>query len=70
MKQIAAFVLVATLVSGGVLGVIGCRREGPGEKVGKEIDRAVEDAKDAVDPPGPLEKAGKKIDRAVEDASK
>lgn len=43
MQRIAAFVLVATLVSGGALGFVGCKREGPAERMGKDIDRAVED---------------------------
>ena len=47
----------------------GCEREprGPVEKVGKEIDEAVDKVDDAVDPKGPVEKAGRALDRAVDD---
>ena len=70
MKQIFVGALVAALLSGGVFLCTGCEREGPAERAGKEIDRAVKDAQDALDPAGPMEKAGKKIDRAVEDVTK
>ncbi|MCC6955045.1 MAG: hypothetical protein IT290_13085 [Deltaproteobacteria bacterium] len=44
------------------LGVVGCaREEGPGERAGKNIDRAVGDAADAV------EDAGDDIEDAVRD---
>ena len=52
---------------GGLLGV-GCKPEGPVEKAGKQVDQAVEAAKDKLNPEGPVEKAGKKVDQAVEDA--
>jgi hypothetical protein len=48
----------------------GCERKGPAERAGEKIDRAVDDVKDAIDPPGPAEKAGKAIDRAVDDVKK
>ena len=48
----------------------GCEQKGPAEQVGRDLDRAVEDTKDAVNPPGPVEKAGKKLDRAVEDVTR
>jgi hypothetical protein len=47
---------------------VGCKREGPVEKAGKQVDKVIEDVKDKVNPEGPLEKAGKKIDQAVDDA--
>jgi hypothetical protein len=43
----------------------GCEREGPAERTGKEIDKAVEDLTKAK---GPAERAGEKIDKAVEEA--
>jgi hypothetical protein len=70
IKRMTALVLLAALMSGGAGVVAGCRQEGPAERMGKDIDRAVEDAKDALNPPGPAEKAGKKLDRAVEDVTK
>ena len=47
---------------------VGCEREGPVEKAGKQVDQAVEGAKDKLNPEGPVEKAGKKVDQAVEEA--
>jgi hypothetical protein len=69
-SRMAAAALIATLVMGGALVGVGCERQGPAERAGKEIDRVVEDAKDKLDPSGPAEKAGKTIDRAVEDLTK
>jgi hypothetical protein len=68
--RMAAGALIATLVTGGVLVGVGCERQGPAERAGKEIDRVVEEAKDKLDPAGPAEKAGKTVDRAVEDLTK
>ena len=47
---------------------IGCKSEGPAERAGKKLDRAVDKIDDAVDPKGPVEKAGRALDRAVDDA--
>jgi len=54
--------------NGGALVGVGCERQGPVEKAGKQVDQAVEAAKDKLNPEGPVEKAGKKVDQAVEDA--
>jgi hypothetical protein len=70
MKKQVAFLVGLMLLGGGVVLETGCERQGPAQRAGKDIDRAVEDMKDAVDPPGPAEKAGKKLDRAVEDVTK
>jgi hypothetical protein len=58
----------ALLVMGGALVGVGCEREGAVEKAGKQVDKAIEDVKDKVNPEGPVEKAGKKVDQAVEEA--
>jgi hypothetical protein len=55
---------------GGALIGVGCERQGPTERAGQKIDRAVEEAKDKLDPAGPAEKAGKAVDRTVEDLTK
>ncbi len=68
MKQQVAIVMGLIILGGGMV-TTGCERQGPAQRAGKDIDRAVEDMKDAVHPPGPAEKAGKKLDRAVEDAT-
>ena len=43
----------------------GCESKGPAEKAGESIDKGIQNAKDAVDPPGPGEKAGRKLDEAI-----
>ena len=48
-----------------VASVVSCREKGPAEKAGESVDKAVEKAKDTVDPKGPVEKAGKKVDNAL-----
>ena len=58
----------ALLVMGFALVGVGCEREGAVEKAGKQVDQAVEGAKEKLNPEGPIEKAGKKVDQAVEDA--
>jgi hypothetical protein len=58
----------ALLVMGSALMSVGCEREGAVEKAGKQVDKAIEDVKDKVNPEGPVEKAGKKVDQAVEAA--
>jgi hypothetical protein len=59
MKRIVACALVGP-VSGGTLVFVGCTREGPAERGGKDIDRAVEDAKDAINPLVPLRRLGRR----------
>jgi len=51
-------------------GLFACEKKGAAEKVGENIDRNVEQAKDkvqdVVNPKGPMEKAGEKIDETVD----
>jgi len=57
--------LIAALVLGVlVAGLSGCKKEGPMERTGKEIDKAAEKAGDKI------EKAGEKIKDAVKDVKK
>ncbi len=70
MKQQVAIVVGLIILGGGMVVTTGCERQGPAQRAGKDIDRAVEDMKDAVHPPGPAEKAGKKLDRAVDDVTR
>ena len=37
------------VVSALTVGIYGCKKEGPAERAGKQIDKAVEDAKKTVD---------------------
>jgi hypothetical protein len=46
-----------------------CRKKGPAERAGEEVDEAVEEIGDAINPKGPAEKAGRAIDKAVDDAT-
>ena len=43
----------------------GCESKGPAERAGESIDRGVEKAQDAINPPGPGEKAGRAVDKAL-----
>jgi len=58
----------ALLVMGGALMGVGCEREGPVEKAGKQVDQAIDGAKDKLNPERPVEKAGKKVDQAIDEA--
>jgi hypothetical protein len=58
----------ALLVLGSAFVGVGCEREGTVEKAGKQVDKAVEAAKDKLNPEGPVEKAGKQVDKAIEEA--
>ncbi len=56
---------VVALLSFSLALVAGCEPAGPAERVGADIDKGIQNAKDAVNPPGPVEKAGRAIDRAT-----
>jgi len=45
--------------------VVGCESKGPAERAGVSIDKGVQNAKDAINPPGPAEKAGRALDSTV-----
>ncbi len=64
-RQITSLVISAFF--GATLVFTGCAQKGPAQRAGEHIDRAVENMKDAVDPPGPAEKAGRSLDRAMDD---
>jgi hypothetical protein len=59
------FAPVAALVTGAVVTIAGCESKGPAEQAGAKIDKGIQAAKDAVDPPGPVERAGRGLDKAV-----
>ena len=44
---------------------VGCEAKGPVQRAGENVDKGIEKAKDAIDPPGPVEKAGRKVDEAL-----
>ncbi len=67
-QKMIRVVASALLVLGGALVGVGCEREGTVEKAGKQVDQAVEAAKDKINPEGPVEKAGKQVDKAIEEA--
>uniref|UniRef100_C6DYB5 Cathelicidin antimicrobial peptide C-terminal domain-containing protein n=1 Tax=Geobacter sp. (strain M21) TaxID=443144 RepID=C6DYB5_GEOSM len=56
--------LVALLICSVAAGVSGCKKEGPAERAGKEIDRSVEKAGKE------FEKAGNKIDNIIKEINK
>ena len=59
----AAF--LAALVLGAFMTFAGCESKGPAEKAGESIDKGIQNAKDAVNPPGAGEKAGRNLDKAL-----
>lgn len=70
-KRIFTATLGTMILLGGLVLITGCEeREGPAERAGEKVDRAVEETKDALDPSGPAEKAGRKVDRAVDDVTR
>ena len=55
----------AFFLGGSVFLSTGCESKGPAEQAGANVDKGVQNVKDAVNPPGPVEKAGRAVDRAV-----
>jgi hypothetical protein len=45
--------------------IVGCESKGPAERAGSSIDKGVQNAKDAINPPGTAEKAGRALDSTV-----
>jgi len=68
-KQMRSLVIGVFFMATTVFAV-GCVQKGPAQRAGENIDRAVENMKDAVDPPGPAQKAGRSIDRAIDNVTK
>jgi len=65
MIKLGKSVMVALVTSVLIVGLCGCqKKEGPVERAGKQIDKAVEKAGQQV------EKAGEKIEDAARDANK
>lgn len=61
-KYLATFVYITTLAL--TLLVVGCDSQGPAEKAGEKVDKAVESTKDAAGEAA--DKVGKNIDEAAE----
>lgn len=55
---------LTVLVAAAVLGLTGCKQDGPAEKAGQKIDQAVEQTGKKIDQA--TDQAGKKIEKAVE----
>jgi hypothetical protein len=55
----------ALLLAGAFTTFAGCEDKGPAEKAGENIDKGIQNVKDAVNPPGPGEKAGRDVDKAL-----
>jgi hypothetical protein len=53
---------LAALAFTSLIPLTGCE-QGPAEKAGENIDKGVQNVKDAVNPPGPAEKVGRAIDK-------
>jgi hypothetical protein len=57
--------LLAALLLGAVVTCAGCEPKGPAQRAGENIDKGVQNTKDAINPPGPSEKAGRSLDKAL-----
>jgi hypothetical protein len=66
LKKLGQFSPVGALLLGAFISFAGCESKGPAEQAGAQIDKGVQDAKDAINPPGPLEKAGRAVDKGIE----
>jgi len=64
MKNVIKTVVVTLLLGCFVVGVSGCKKEGPAERAGREIDRSAEKAGKEI------EKAGEKMLDALKDLKK
>ena len=64
MTKINRTVVVALMLGALVAGLSGCKKEGPAERAGKEMDKAAEKAGQQI------EKAGDKMKDAVHDMKK
>jgi hypothetical protein len=64
MKNVIKSLVVTLLLGCFVVGVSGCKKEGPAERAGKEIDRSAEKAGKEIG------KAGDKITNAIKDLKK
>jgi hypothetical protein len=66
LKKLGQLSPVGALLLGAFISFAGCESKGPAEQAGAQIDKGVQDAKDAVNPPGPMEKAGRALDKGIE----
>jgi hypothetical protein len=57
--------LILTVCSMSVIAFVSCKKKGPAEKAGENLDDVIENVQDAVNPKGPIEKTGEKIDDAL-----
>jgi hypothetical protein len=62
--KVTRSIVVAMALGVLALGLVGCRKEGPAERAGKEIDKTAEKASQQV------EKAGDKIKDTINDVKK
>ena len=56
---------LGALLLGVVMGLAGCESKGPAQQAGENLDKGVQNVKDAVTPAGPVEKAGRAADKAL-----
>ncbi len=64
MTKICRSLCTLAMVSILIIGVSGCKKEGPMERTGREIDKAAEKTGKSIDKA--LEKTGEKVEKAGE----
>jgi hypothetical protein len=64
-NRFASPFLASALLCGAAGTFSGCVHKGPAARAGQGLDRGVQDARDAVNPPGTVQKAGRAVDRTL-----
>ena len=64
MKKVVQSIIAALMIIVLMVGLSGCKKEGPMERAGKKVDKTIEKAGDQT------EKAGEKVRDAVKDVQK
>jgi predicted small lipoprotein YifL len=64
MKKYVQIIITALMMIVLMVGLSGCRKEGPMERAGKKVDKTIEKAGEQI------EKAGENVRDAVKDATK
>lgn len=56
---------LAAVLLGVVAAFAGCETKGPAQRAGEDVDKGVQNAKDAINPPGATEKVGRSVDKVL-----
>lgn len=65
-ERLSRFATRGALLLVAFLGIAGCEPKGPAQQAGENLDKGIQNAKDAITPAGPVEKAGREVDKSLE----